>query len=134
MQTLSVRTHAREEILDLTEAVQEALVGRGDGVACVSVAHCTCGLYLNENESGLREDTLALLRELVSGRSWRHDRIDDNAAAHLAATVLGNSVLVPFREGRLALGTWQRLMLVELDGPRQRQITVALLREDGESG
>ena len=134
MQILTVTTSAREEIVDLTAAVQEALAGQGDGVACVSVGHCTCGLYLNENESGLLEDTLTLLRELIGAHSWRHDRIDDNAGAHLAATLLGNAVLIPCRAGRLALGTWQRLMLVELDGPRRREITVALLPESGEPG
>jgi secondary thiamine-phosphate synthase enzyme len=134
MQTITVKTSQREEVLDLTAAVDSALAGRGEGVACVSVAHCTCGLYLNENESGLVEDTLGLLRELTAAQSWRHDRIDDNARAHLAATLLGNAVLLPCRGGRLVLGTWQRLMLVELDGPRQRQITVALLREGGEPG
>ena len=129
VETLSVTTNRRQEILDLTEEVQSALGGQGDGVACVSVGHCTCGVYLNENESGLLEDTLALLTELTGGRPWRHDHIDDNAGAHLAATLLGNAVLVPVRGGKLQLGTWQRLMLVELDGPRRRSVTVTLLPE-----
>lgn len=131
MTTLQVSTNHREEILDVTGLVQDALLslGAGEGVALVSVPHCTCALYLNENESGLVQDTLELVRHLGRQQRWQHDRIDDNAAAHLAATVLGGTVLVPVRQGRLALGTWQRIMLLELDGPRRRSVTVALLAE-----
>ncbi len=131
MTTLQVSTNHREEILDLTGLVQDALLSLGaeEGVAVVSVPHCTCALYLNENESGLLQDTLELVRHLGRLQRWQHDRIDDNAAAHLAATVLGGTVLIPVRQGRLALGTWQRLLLLELDGPRRRSVTVALLAE-----
>jgi len=127
METISLSTDHKQEIVDITDQVEAALTGKGDGLACVTVGHCTCGLYLNENESGLVADTLELLQELTGLRSWRHDRIDHNAAAHLGATLLGHAVLIPCRRGRLELGTWQRLMLVELDGPRRRQFQVALL-------
>ena len=129
MQSLTVQTSGQEEIVDITEVIQDALAGKGDGMVCVNVGHCTCALYLNENESGLVADTLDLVREVTGARTWRHDRIDDNAAAHLGATLLGHEVLLPCRQGRLELGTWQRLMLVELDGPRQRTIRLVVLRE-----
>lgn len=131
MTTLHVATNRREEILDVTGLVQDALrsLGAQEGVALVSVPHCTCALYLNENESGLVQDTLELVRHLGAQRRWQHDRIDDNAAAHLAATLVGGTVLVPVHQGRLALGTWQRIMLLELDGPRRRSLIVALLAE-----
>ncbi|HYL82557.1 MAG TPA: secondary thiamine-phosphate synthase enzyme YjbQ, partial [Candidatus Acidoferrum sp.] len=63
---------------------------------------------------------------LVPEGRWRHDRIDDNAAAHIKATILGPSQAVPVRSGRLTLGTWQSVMLVELDGPRDRTVIVAV--------
>ena len=129
MQTIILTTHAKQEIVDITEAVEAALAGKGDGVGHVSVGHCTCALYLNENENGLVMDTLYLALEITGQRSWRHDHIDDNAAAHLGATLLGHDALVPVEQGRLQLGTWQRLMLVELDGPRRRQVRIAVLRE-----
>ncbi len=56
--------------------------------------------------------------------AWRHDRIDSNAAAHIKATILGPGQTIPVRGGRLALGTWQSVMLVELDGPRERTVIV----------
>jgi secondary thiamine-phosphate synthase enzyme len=55
---------------------------------------------------------------------WRHDRVDNNAAAHIKATILGPSETVPVRSGMLRLGTWQSLMLVEFDGPRDRTVIV----------
>jgi secondary thiamine-phosphate synthase enzyme len=61
---------------------------------------------------------------MVPEGAWRHDRIDNNAAAHIKATILGPSETVPVQEGRLRLGTWQSLMLVEFDGPRDRSVIV----------
>jgi secondary thiamine-phosphate synthase enzyme len=131
LHTFTLSTTDHQQVLDLTDRVQDALreLAAGDGVALVSVAHCTCGLYVNENESGLTEDTLTALSFLGRMQSWRHDVIDNNAAAHLGATLLGHSVLIPVHQGRLDLGTWQRILLAELDGPRTRRVTVTVLAE-----
>ncbi len=133
MLTFTVVTAERQQVLDLTEHVQRALQDAEvrSGVALVSVPHCTCALYLNENEAGLLQDTLSALDALERMQAWRHDVIDDNAGAHLGASFLGNVVLVPVCNGRLQLGTWQRVLMVELDGPRTRQVTVAVLAEAG---
>jgi len=131
MVSFTIRTNHRQEMADITAQVQEVIASQGvkPGAVLVCVAHCTCALYINENERGLVADTLALIESLTQQQGWQHDRIDDNADAHLAATLLGSSVLVPVSRGRLQLGTWQRIMLVELDGPRQRSITVSFLTE-----
>lgn len=131
---LNVTTRQRREIIDLTDEVLAALtaLGAGDGLVCISVGHCTCAIYVNENESGLVADTLRLLDRLAADGHWQHDRIDDNARAHLAASLMGNSVVLPVVDGRLELGTWQRVMLVELDGPRRREVAVTLIRGSGE--
>lgn len=129
MISFTLRTSQRQEIVDITAQVQEIIARQGmeTGAALVYVAHCTCALYINENERGLVADTLNLIQSLTQQPGWQHNRIDDNAEAHLAATLLGSSVLLPVSQGRLQLGTWQRVMLVELDGPRQRSITVSFL-------
>ena len=124
-----VRTQRRREIVDITAQVQRA-VGNcecSDGLVCVSVPHCTCAVYVNENESGLVADTLELIAKLAAGGSWRHNHIDDNAEAHLTVAVMGNSVCLPVAGGEVELGTWQRIMLVELDGPRERHVTVTVV-------
>ncbi len=123
------RTASHREIVDITNRVQQAVgeANCAEGLVCVTASHCTCTVYVNENESSLVADTLELISKLTSDRSWRHDRIDDNAAAHLAASVLGNSVCLPISGGQIELGTWQRIMLVELDGPRDRRVTVTVI-------
>jgi secondary thiamine-phosphate synthase enzyme len=128
---LSLSTTRETEIVDVTEQVQGAVAETGvrEGVALVSVAHCTCALYVNECEEGLLADTLRLAEELSRRRDWRHDSIDDNAAAHLAASLFGASVTLPVAGGRVELGTWQRILLLELDGPRRRRVTVQVIED-----
>ena len=125
----TVSTSSRREIVDITSKVQQCVAEAGvqRGLACISVGHCTCAVYVNEHERGLLADTLRLVDELTAKGDWQHDRIDDNAAAHLAASLLGCSVVLPVEGGRVQLGTWQSILLVELDGPRRRTVTVSVV-------
>ena len=120
---LTLSTSSRQEIIDLTadvcEAVREA--GVESGIACISAPHCTCALYVNENERGLVEDVRRAVGEMACRDGYLHDRIDNNASAHVAASIIGSSVTLPVIGGELVLGTWQRVMLLELDGPRSRR-------------
>jgi secondary thiamine-phosphate synthase enzyme len=127
---LSITTEAVRQIVDITDEAREAVRASGvrDGLALVAVPHCTCAVYVNENEDGLVADTLAFLSDLAASGKWQHDRIDDNAAAHLVAAVMGSGVCLPVAGCGIELGTWQRIMLVELDGPRQRCLTVTVIR------
>jgi len=123
------RTSAQVEVVDVTREV-DAIVGASGlagGLANIAAPHCTCALYVNENESGLVHDVLRVVRELAFREGYRHDRIDDNAAAHVAASLIGSALTLPVEDGRLKLGTWQRVMLLELDGPRSRTILVTVL-------
>lgn len=124
---MTLKTSRRREITDITAEVGGAIAGGANGLCCISVPHCTCALYVNENEHGLVQDTLALIDRVSQGQ-WQHDRIDDNADAHLAASFIGISVCLPVQGGKLVLGTWQRVMLVELDGPRRRTVHVTVVR------
>ncbi len=127
----SVSTSKRREIIDITPQVEEIVRDSGvnEGIVCISAAHCTAAIYVNEYEGGLLRDTLRLIDEMTTRGDWEHDRIDDNAAAHLAASVIGSSVVLPVTGGRVELGTWQRVLLVELDGPRQRGVTVTVVAD-----
>lgn len=127
MHQLTLSTNSRRQIIDITAEVGAAIPAAADGLACISVPHCTCAVYVNENEPGLVQDTLALIECLSQGH-WQHDRIDDNADAHLAASLIGNAVCLPVQAGKLVLGTWQRVMLVERDGPRRRTVHVTVVR------
>ncbi len=127
MAEFSVRTRATQEMLDITGRVAELVKAAGvqDGVCVIYVPHATAAVVINENaDPNVCTDILDALAGLVPEGRWRHDRIDNNAAAHIKATILGPSEAVPVRSGRLALGTWQSVMLVELDGPRDRTVIV----------
>ena len=129
----SVSTRSARQSIDITGEVQE-IVGRSgviDGLCQVMALHSTAAVVLNETDDpNLATDIATALERVVpASGGWLHDRIDDNAHAHIKAALLGPSELVPVREGNLLLGTWQRLILMEFDGPRKRRISVTLLRE-----
>jgi secondary thiamine-phosphate synthase enzyme len=88
----------------------------------VSVPHATAAVIVNEHETGLMQDMLAKVEDAFPiSRSYRHNTIDDNADAHLAAAFLGHSRMFPIVNGRVVRGTWQNVFIVELDGPRSRR-------------
>ncbi len=126
-ETLRLRTRRKFEVVDLTDGVA-AVVERSrlaEGVCTVFVRHATAAIVINENaDAGVRADIVAALGKLFPEGVWEHDRVDDNGAAHLKAAFLGPSESVPVRDGRLLLGTWQGIALVECDGPRDREIIV----------
>ena len=133
-----LRTSQRFAIVDLTAEVAERVIAAGvrTGVAHVHTSHTTTALVLNEKEPLLLQDLRRTLERLVpDGTSYAHDDIvrrgaapDEprNGAAHCRALLLPSSQCLPIREGRLALGRWQSLFLVELDGPRRRTLRLTL--------
>lgn len=111
--------------------IQAALSGQDvtDGLLLVSVPHTTCAVTINEPESGLLDDLARALEQLVPWRgSYAHNRgSEDNAAAHVRAALLGHQLLVPIVDGRLQVGVWQDVLLVECDGPRTRTVELRLV-------
>ncbi|WP_460125104.1 secondary thiamine-phosphate synthase enzyme YjbQ [Stetteria hydrogenophila] len=129
-ETVEVRTSRRVEVIDITRPVEEfaSRVG-GSGILVVKVPHTTAAVTVNEAEPGLMEDIAeALLKLAPIDYPWRHNRIDNNAHAHIAASIMGDSRVVPVVNGRLVLGTWQRILLVELDGPRRRRVSLYYMK------
>lgn len=129
MKDFFVKTARKYQVIDITPRVQEIVEqdGSTDGLCCVFVPHATAAVTINENaDLNIGEDLHDALAKLIPEGVWRHDRIDGNAAAHIKAAILGPSETVPVKDRRLALGTWQSLMLVEFDGPRQRRVIVQI--------
>ncbi|AEA46265.1 secondary thiamine-phosphate synthase enzyme YjbQ [Archaeoglobus veneficus] len=129
MPAIEIRTGKRTEIIDITADVRKVVEeSGGGGIAVVYTLHTTTAVIINEAEPGLLEDIVSALSKIVpTGAGYKHDRIDDNADAHIRAVLLGNSVVVPVENGKLQLGTWQRILFVELDGPRTRRVIVKLV-------
>jgi secondary thiamine-phosphate synthase enzyme len=129
MPEFSIRTRKTQEMIDITAQVAEVVrrAGAASGLCAVYVPHATAAIVINENaDPNVCQDILDALGRMVPEGAWRHDRIDHNAAAHIKATILGPSETVPVEAGRLRLGTWQSIMLVEFDGPRDRAVIVAV--------
>lgn len=127
---MQIKTSKRIELIDITERVRKELSETGvqNGICVISTKHTTTSIIINENESGLVSDILALLETLVPAHAgYAHDQIDNNADAHLKAVLLGSSETLPVINGSLQLGTWQSIFLAEMDGPRTREVTITVI-------
>ncbi len=122
----SVRTTAREEFIDVTEQVRQAVRESGirEGVATAFVPHTTAAVTINENaDPDVRRDLLVTLRGLIPHRGdYRH--AEGNSDAHVKVSLLGSSERVLISDGRPVLGTWQSVFFAEFDGPRSRKLLV----------
>jgi secondary thiamine-phosphate synthase enzyme len=125
--TITVRTSRREEMVDITGRVADALgrLGVEDGLVHVWVPHTTAGVTVNEGaDPAVRRDLLLALAAIVpEDLAWEHD--EGNSPAHVKTTLVGSSALVPVAGGRPALGRWQAVYLCEFDGPRSRTVRLA---------
>lgn len=130
MRVIKVRSRQREELVEFTDQVQDELKksGEQEGICFLYVQHTTAGLTVNENaDPDVPRDMLHLLRTLIPqhGMDFRHG--EENSDAHIKATLVGSSVSVPFRDGKLLLGRWQGIFLCEFDGGRERQVIMMIV-------
>lgn len=124
-----IRSHQKYEMLDVTRQVAEVVreAQLDEAICSVYVAHATAAVVINENDDpNVCTDVLDALDKLIPPGAWRHDRVDNNGAAHIKAAILGPGETIPVRDGRLLLGTWQAIMVVELDGPKERRVVVTV--------
>ena len=129
---LAFSTRKQREVIDFTDeiiaAVQDSKIK--NGLVTVSLPHATAALVLNEAESGVMQDILDKLEELVPQKAkYQHDRIDDNAHAHLKSALLGSTQTLPVVDGKVVRGTWQNFLVVEQDGPRRRALAIFVMGE-----
>lgn len=126
MRELSVSTQARTEMSDITRQVQRAVTETGlkDGICTVFVPHTTAGVTINENaDPTVRRDILMELNKVIPFDD-NYSHAEGNSAAHIKATLVGSSIVVPVKGGQLALGVWQGIYFCEFDGPRNRRVYV----------
>ncbi len=129
MYVLKVRSHEREQFVEITSDVRRRLKESGalEGICVLYVQHTTAGLTVNENaDPDVQRDMLLALRTLVPqhGMDFRHN--EENSDAHIEASLFGTSVTIPFSEGELLLGRWQGIYLCEFDGARERQVIMMI--------
>ena len=129
MDVIEVATRRHRQLVDITSFVQRAVAAAGvaEGMCHVFIPHTTAAVLINENaDPDVGDDILAALAAMLPGLTWKH--VEGNSDAHVMATLVGASVLVPIADGDLALGRWQGVYLLELDGPRKREVWVTCLR------
>ena len=129
MDVIEVATQRRRQLVDITSFVQRSVAAGevAEGMCHVFIPHTTAAVLINENaDPDVGDDILAALAAMLPGVRWKH--AEGNSDAHLMATLVGASVLVPIADGDLALGRWQGVYLLELDGPRKREVWVTCLR------
>jgi secondary thiamine-phosphate synthase enzyme len=127
---ITISTKERQSLIDITAGVREAVASSGvkNGICNVYVPHATAAITINENaDPNLPLDIVAYLRGAVKEGVWKHDQIDNNAAAHIKAAIIGPSETIPVRDGELQLGRWQDIFLCCFDGPRKRRIIVTII-------
>lgn len=132
MFTLTIKTGAHQECIDITADVQGLVRKSGvkEGICHVYVPHATAAIVVNENaDPNIQKDFLTLLNKIFPKHAgYLHDRIDNNAQSHLIASVLGPGEMIPVSRETLQLGTWQAILFVELDGPRpSRKVHVQIV-------
>ncbi len=124
-----VHSHVREELIDISRIVEDAVreVGIADGICVVFTPHTTAALTINENsDPAVKSDLIEILAGLIP-RSPRYRHSEGNSDAHAKASLVGSSVTIPIVSGKPALGTWQGIMFCEFDGPRSRQVFIQLI-------
>lgn len=123
-----MHTSQKREVVDITDEVVKLVPKEGSGVVQVFVAHTTAALTTADLDPGTDLDLLDFLEGIVPLKKWRHPHDPEHAPDHLLASIIGSNASVPYHSGQLQLGTWQRIILMEFDGPRERNITISILK------
>ncbi len=132
MQKITIKTHKKREVADITDDVGSVLrkhCGDRSGVCHLSVLHTTAALTTADLDPGTDLDMLDAFAAMMPKLHYRHPHNPEHVPDHILSAMIGTSVSVPVEKGHLVLGTWQRVVLVELDGPRSRELVLTLLGE-----
>jgi secondary thiamine-phosphate synthase enzyme len=123
----SVATHRKREIVDITEQVQAHLKD-ATGICCLNVLHTTAALTTADLDPGTDLDMLDAFEAMMPRLHYRHPHNPEHVPDHILSSLIGTALTLPVESGSLVLGTWQRAILVELDGPRKRELTLTFLK------
>jgi secondary thiamine-phosphate synthase enzyme len=126
---IEIKTNKKREIVDITDKIQEIIEkqDKNTGLVHLFALHTTCALTTADLDPGTDLDYLDTLEKIVPKLNFRHPHNPSHFPDHFLSSLIGTSLLVPFENKNLILGTWQRIILIELDGPRVRNIKVAII-------
>lgn len=129
MKKFFVKTTQRKEIVDITDEVNSLLknLKAKNGVCHLFVTHTTCCLTTADLDPGTDEDILEAIEAMFPKGHYRHPHNPAHVGEHIMSSIIGSSLTIPVENGELSLGTWQRIVLIELSGPRERQLTLQFI-------
>ena len=127
--TLTISTGKNKQVVDITGSIERYLASTGirQGLCNIFAAHTTVALTTGEVIEGTDEDLSECLGRMIPKMNFRHQHNPAHAPDHMISSILGPSLTIPFREGKLKLGTWQSVLLVERNGPRERDLVVTVI-------
>jgi len=129
MKEIKLETSKKDDVIDITKEVENS-IDIEEGIVLIYTPHTTCSIIINENhDPNVNIDILNSLKQLIPEGKWLHDKIDNNAAAHIKSTILGCSKLIPIKNKKLQLGTWQSLSFIDFDGPKTRKIIISTIKK-----
>ncbi|OQA04018.1 MAG: hypothetical protein BWY68_00557 [bacterium ADurb.Bin400] len=124
---ITIETTNQREIVDITDTINHEIIG-GEGLCHLFLLHTTAALTTADLDPGTDLDILDAFSRMVPKLKYRHPHDPGHAWSHIMSSLVGTSLLLPYQGGALILGTWQRLVLIELDGPKERQIIITTFR------
>jgi secondary thiamine-phosphate synthase enzyme len=126
---LSISTKRDKQVLDITPKIEDALGRSGvrEGLCNVFVAHTTAAITTGESIEGTDEDLMETMQRLIPDIDFRHAHDPSHAPDHMISSILGPGVTLPIVAGKLQLGTWQRVLFVECNGPRNRDCIITFV-------
>lgn len=126
---IPIQTTQKDEVIDITDYVEEVIAKqeKNEGLVTIFVQHTTCCITTADIEPGTDQDLLDALRGMLPNIHYRHLHDPAHAPDHLLSSIVGPSLTIPLTKGQLALGIWQRIILVELNGPRKRNLEVVII-------
>lgn len=129
---MRIETSQSKEIIDITKKIQVEVEAAKvtDGVVHLFVLHTTASLTVADLDPGTDLDFLDFLQKIVPQMKFRHPHDPEHTPEHLLSSIIGPDVTIPIQKGKLVLGTWQSIVLVELSGPRKREIQITFLPGD----
>lgn len=133
MRRLTIKTHQRREIVDITDTVEKSLAqaaGR-EGICYLNILHTTAALTTADLDPGTDLDMLDAFEAMMPKLKYRHPHNPAHVPDHIMSSILGSALTLPVSDGALVLGTWQRVIVVELDGPRERDVVVNFVATEG---
>jgi secondary thiamine-phosphate synthase enzyme len=125
---IDIETRREKQVLDITDRVERSISEQGieDGVCHLFVTHTTAALTTGEAIEGTDEDLMETLERMIPGIKFRHAHDPSHAPDHMISSIVGASLAIPVEAGRLVLGTWQRVLLIECNGPRKRTVVISV--------